>query len=156
MKNNKPTIALMTATGTTTSTIDTGESFTSEFANTSVFVLQDDGFYAAGPGAAGAKYAYKTGEVLVRLPNRRACTRATGSIDSIFFRTSGGTVRVDTASNTAQHIAPMRPPCQDGVIISDGQLYWGPWMCGCQLSLYGHISLAPAGDFNFKPALDDI
>ncbi len=118
-------------------------------------VLQDDGFYAAGPGAAGAKYAYKTGEVLVRLPNRRACTRATGSVDSIFFRTSGGTVRVDTASNTAQHIAPMRPPCQDGVIISDGQLYWGPWMCGCQLSLYGHISLAPAGDFDFKPALDD-
>jgi outer membrane protein assembly factor BamB len=49
----------------------------------------------------------------------------------------------------------MRPPCQDGVIISDGHLYWGPWMCGCQLSLYGHISLAPAGDFNFQPALDD-
>ena len=118
-------------------------------------VLQEEGFYAAGPAAAGAKYAYKNGEVLARLPNRRACTRATGSIDSIFFRTPGGTVRVDTASNTAQHIAPMRPPCQDGVIISNGQLYWGPWMCGCQLSLYGHISLAPAGDFDFRPALDD-
>ncbi|MHC4330072.1 MAG: outer membrane protein assembly factor BamB family protein, partial [Planctomycetota bacterium] len=118
-------------------------------------VLQEDGFYAAGPAAAGAKYAYKNGEVLARLPNRRACTRATGSIDSIFFRTPGGTVRVDTTSNTAQHIAPMRPPCQDGVIISNGQLYWGPWMCGCQLSLYGHISLAPAGDFDFRPALDD-
>ena len=118
-------------------------------------VLQGDGFYAAGPAAAGAKYAYNDGEVLARLPNRRACTRATGSIDSIFFRTPGGTVRVETASNRAQHIAPMRPPCQDGVIISDGQLYWGPWMCGCQLSLYGHISLAPAGDFDFQPALDD-
>ncbi|MCA9049913.1 MAG: PQQ-like beta-propeller repeat protein, partial [Planctomycetaceae bacterium] len=22
--------------------------------------------------------------------------------------------------------------------------YWGPWMCGCQLSLYGNIALAPA------------
>ena len=118
-------------------------------------VLREDGFYGAGPGRTGAKYSYETGEVLTRLPNRRACTRATGSIDSIFFRTPGGTVRVDTASNTAQHIAPMRPPCQDGVIISDGQLYWGPWMCGCQLSLYGHISLAPAGDFDFKPILDD-
>jgi outer membrane protein assembly factor BamB len=118
-------------------------------------VLKEDGFYAAGPGGAGAKYAYETGKVLIRLPNRRACTRATGSIDSIFFRTPGGTVRVDTASNTAQHIAPMRPPCQDGVIISDGQLYWGPWMCGCQLSLYGHISLASAGDFDFRPAIDD-
>jgi outer membrane protein assembly factor BamB len=118
-------------------------------------VLREDGFYAAGPGGAGAKYAYKTGKVLVRLPNRRACTRATGSIDSIFFRTPGGTVRVETASNTAQHIAPMRPPCQDGVIISDGQLFWGPWMCGCQLSLYGHISLVSAGDFDFRPAIND-
>ena len=44
IKMLSPTIALMTATGTTTSTIDTGESFTSEFANTSVFVLQDDGW----------------------------------------------------------------------------------------------------------------
>ncbi|MHC4430978.1 MAG: outer membrane protein assembly factor BamB family protein [Planctomycetota bacterium] len=118
-------------------------------------VLQEDGFYAAGPGTTGTKYTYADGKVLARLPNRRACTRATGSIDSIFFRTPGGTVRVETASNRAEHIAPMRPPCQDGVIISDGQLYWGPWMCGCQLSLYGHISLAPAGDFDFRPALDD-
>lgn len=117
-------------------------------------VLQEDGFYAAGPATTGAKYAYGNGQLLATLPNRRACTRATGSIDSIFFRTPGGTVRVETASNTTQHIAPMRPPCQDGVIISDGQLYWGPWMCGCQLSLYGHISLAPAGDFNLHPALD--
>jgi len=53
---------------------------------------------------------------------------------------------MDVPSNTAQHIAPMRPPCQDGVIISDGNLFWGPWMCGCQLSLYGHISLTAAGD----------
>ena len=118
-------------------------------------VLREDGFYAAGPGQTGAKYAYETGQVLARLPDRRACTRATGSIDSIFFRTPGGTVRVDTASNTAEHIAPMRPPCQDGVIISDGQLYWGPWMCGCQLSLYGHISLAPAGDFDFRASIDN-
>ncbi|MHC4353036.1 MAG: outer membrane protein assembly factor BamB family protein, partial [Planctomycetota bacterium] len=120
-------------------------------------VLQADGFYAAGPQNqdVGAKYAYADGKVLARLPRRRACTRATGSIDSIFFRTPGGTVRVEKATNNAQHIAPMRPPCQDGVIISDGHLYWGPWMCGCQLSLYGHISLAPAGDFNFQPALDD-
>jgi len=120
-------------------------------------VLQEDGFYAAGPQNedVGAKYAYADGEVLARLPRRRACTRATGSIDSIFFRATGGTIRIETASNTARHIAPIRPPCQDGVLISDGHLYWGPWMCGCQLSLYGHISLAPAGDFDFQPALDD-
>ncbi|MFZ5833643.1 MAG: PQQ-binding-like beta-propeller repeat protein [Planctomycetota bacterium] len=117
-------------------------------------VLQEDAFFAVGPGNTGGKVAY-TGEVLADLPQRRACTRATGSLDSIFYRTPGGTVRVETATGAARHIAPMRPPCQDGVIISDGHLFWGPWMCGCQLSLYGHICLAPAGDFNFHPAADD-
>jgi outer membrane protein assembly factor BamB len=117
-------------------------------------VLREDGFYAAGPGQIGCKLAYGTGDILARLPSRRACTRATGSMDSVFFRTPGGTVRIRTASNTAAHIAPMRPPCQDGVIISDGLLYWGPWMCGCQLSLYGHICLAPAGDFDYHPTID--
>lgn len=117
-------------------------------------VLRDDGFYAAGAQDADAsfKFSYE-GDILARLPHRRACTRATGTIDSIFFRASGGTVRVDVATNVANHIAPMRPPCQDGVLVSDGHLYWGPWMCGCQLSAYGHIALGPAGDFNFRPGL---
>lgn len=108
-------------------------------------VAREDGFYVASRDGIGAKLAYDTGKVLAQLPNRRACTRATGSIDSIFYRTPGGTVRVDTNTHTAEHIAPMRPPCQDGVMISNGLLYWGPWMCGCQLSLYGHICLTGAG-----------
>ena len=107
-------------------------------------ILRDDAIYAAGSFKDGSKMLdYRTGDVLETLPGRRACTRATGSIDSIFYRAQGGTVRVLTEGNTAQHIAPMRPPCQDGVLISNGHLYWGPWMCGCQLSLYGNIALAP-------------
>jgi outer membrane protein assembly factor BamB len=106
-------------------------------------VLRKDGIYAAGPKETGMKLDYATGDVLAALPTRRACTRATGSVDSIFFRTRGGTVRLETATDSAQHIAPMRPPCQDGVIVSNGLLYWGPWMCGCELSLYGHICLGP-------------
>ncbi len=111
-------------------------------------VLREDGVYAAGAqrSQGGMVLDYATGNVKSEMPWRRACTRATGSIDSVFFRASGGTVRMDVPSNTAQHIAPMRPPCQDGVIISDGNLFWGPWMCGCQLSLYGHISLTAAGN----------
>jgi len=77
------------------------------------------------------------------LPGRRACTRATGCIDSVFYRAAEGTMRVMTESNRAEHIAPMRPPCQDGVLIANGHLYWGPWMCGCALSLYGNIGLSP-------------
>jgi outer membrane protein assembly factor BamB len=107
-------------------------------------VLRSDAIYAAGPKTTGVRLDYATGKKLGSLPTRRACTRATGCADSIFYRTSGGTVRVLTASNTAEHIAPMRPPCQDGVIVSNGHLYWGPWMCGCQLSLYGNICLGPA------------
>lgn len=107
-------------------------------------VLRDDAVYAAGQERTkGVKLAYNTGSVLTEFPARRACTRATGCADSIFFRATGGTVRVLTETNTAQHIAPMRPPCQDGVLVSNGHLYWGPWMCGCQLSLYGNIGLAP-------------
>jgi len=111
-------------------------------------VLREEGVFAAGAQRSngGMVLEYKTGKVKSELPWRRACTRATGSIDSVFFRTTGGTVRMDVSSNTAEHIAPMRPPCQDGVIISDGNLFWGPWMCGCQLSLYGHISLTAAGN----------
>jgi outer membrane protein assembly factor BamB len=109
-------------------------------------VLRDDALYAAGPQRElGAILDYASGKVLKELPGRRACTRATGCADSVFFRASGGTVRLMTESGQAQHIDPMRPPCQDGVLIANGHLYWGPWMCGCQLSLYGNICLGPAG-----------
>ena len=42
IKMLSPKIGLMTASGTVTTTIDTGESFVSEFANTSVFVLEKE------------------------------------------------------------------------------------------------------------------
>ena len=110
-------------------------------------VLRDDAVFAAGPQrTSGMKLDYDTGNYIASFPARRACTRATGCVDSIFFRASGGTVRLMTDENRAEHIAPMRPPCQDGVLVSNGHLYWGPWMCGCQLSLYGNIGLRPVGD----------
>jgi len=120
-------------------------------------VLRDDAVWAAGPqkSESGMKLDYKTGQVLATFPARRACTRATGCLDSIFYRASGGTVRVLTESNTAQHIDPMRPPCQDGVLIAGGHLYWGPWMCGCQLSLYGNIGLRPTGESTTVKASDE-
>jgi outer membrane protein assembly factor BamB len=104
-------------------------------------VLRKDALYAAGPQRSkGVCLDYTSGKTLSTFVARRACTRATGSVDSLFFRASGGTVRLMTDTKYEQHIAPMRPPCQDGVIISNGNLYWGPWMCGCQLSLYGNIA----------------
>ena len=120
-------------------------------------LLREDALYAVGQGAGNSSFSmeYDTGEVLTRFLGRRACTMATGSMDSIFYRAPGGTVRVDPAKGVAEHIAPMRPPCYEGVIISGGLLHWGPWKCRCQLSLYGHICLAPAGNFNYRPGLDE-
>jgi outer membrane protein assembly factor BamB len=120
-------------------------------------VLRDDAVFAAGPQtSSGMRLDYDTGAVIASFPGRRACTRATGCADSIFFRATGGTVRLMTEDNNAEHIAPMRPPCQDGVLISNGHLYWGPWMCGCQLSLYGNIGLRPVGDETLNRADDAV
>ncbi len=124
-------------------------------------VLRPDAVYAAGPqGTRGMLLDYETGAELASLPARRACTRATGCADSIFFRAHGGTVRVMTDGTREnlkmQHIAPMRPPCQDGVIVANGHLYWGPWMCGCELSLYGNIGLRPVAGHGDSPAADEL
>ena len=126
-------------------------------------VIRDKGIWAAGPqkGKSGMQFDF-AGKIVAEFPARRACTRATGCADSIFYRANGGTVRVFTDSNQSQHIDPMRPPCQDGVLISNGHLYWGPWMCGCQLSLYGNICLSALGhkrqpvDNPYETALDVI
>ena len=116
-------------------------------------VLRDDALY----GLSGqidkhpcVKFDPMTGEVLAEIAHsRRACTRPTGSADAIFFRAGGGSVRLDTATNRPQWISPMRPVCQDGVIVANGLLYWWPSVCDCQLTLYGVTSLGPAGDFDF-------
>ncbi|KPK50871.1 MAG: hypothetical protein AMK72_01075, partial [Planctomycetes bacterium SM23_25] len=71
--------------------------------------------------------------------------------DSIFFRAADGTVRYLPEAGRTEHIAPMRPSCHSGVIVSNGLLYWGPWICGCRLSLFGHVCLGPAGTFDFRP-----
>ncbi|KPK37466.1 MAG: hypothetical protein AMJ65_14495 [Phycisphaerae bacterium SG8_4] len=100
------------------------------------------------------KFDPLTGEVLAQFDTgRRACTRPTGTSDSILYRARGGSTRFDLASSSPQLISPMRPPCHDGVTIANGLLYWSPYVCDCQLTLYGFTSLAPAGDFNFQPDL---
>lgn len=119
-------------------------------------VLRDGLVYAFGKqGGSSHKLDPATGKSLATFPGRRACTRATGSIDSMFCRARGGTIRLVPGSDKVEHIAPMRPACHDGVIVSDGFLYWGPWICACQLSLFGHIGLGPAGEFDFEAKVAD-
>jgi outer membrane protein assembly factor BamB len=118
-------------------------------------VIRDDGLYAISGQIdqhPSKKFDPLTGEELARIDQaRRACTRPTGSADAIFFRASGGSVRLDLASARPQWISPMRPQCHDGVTIANGLLYWWPSVCDCQLSIYGVTCLGPAGDFDFSP-----
>ncbi|MDP6446512.1 MAG: PQQ-binding-like beta-propeller repeat protein, partial [Pirellulaceae bacterium] len=118
-------------------------------------VLRADGLYAMGRMETSKKFDYLSGNILEDLQCFRGnCTRATGAVDSIFTRgyRHTGTMRLDLSGNVAKRIPLMRPACQDGVVISDGMSYWGPWMCDCNHSLVGMICLAPAGDFDFSTA----
>lgn len=116
-------------------------------------VLRPEALYAMGQqGTKSFKFDYATGNILAEFVGRRACTRATGTIDSVLFRAQEGTIRWDMSTDALIHIAPMRPGCHDGVIVSDGLLYWGPWICGCHLTLVGIICLQPAAGAGPPPA----
>jgi len=115
-------------------------------------VLREEGLYAMGGTESSKKFDPLTGEILADFGFlRRSCTRATGSIDTVFCRyRPSGTVRLSVADDRMQRFALMRPACHDGVLIAGGQLYWGPWMCDCNLQLVGFVSMSPAGDFEFN------
>ncbi|MCH5377192.1 MAG: PQQ-binding-like beta-propeller repeat protein, partial [Planctomycetes bacterium] len=97
-----------------------------------------------------------TGKILAEVNlGRRACTRPTGAIDAIFCRASGGSTRWDTETKYFGLVSPMRAQCHDGVTIANGRLYWWPSTCDCNLTLYGITCLAPAGNFDFAPVVDE-
>jgi len=121
-------------------------------------VVRDDGLYAMGRTSTSHKFDLMSGKVLANLECFRGnCTRATGSVDAIFARGHShmGTLRYDVAAQRPGRIPAMRPACQDGVVIANGLMYWGPWMCDCNHSLVGIVSLGPAGDFDFSQAGTD-
>jgi outer membrane protein assembly factor BamB len=124
-------------------------------------VLRSDGLYVLGEGRTNSvesslKLDPLTGQVLATFPSRDRCTRATGCADSIFTRggNGGSTAVFDVTSSqpTMGVISPMRPACQDGVVVSHGYLFWGPWMCRCDLTQLGVISLGPGGSFDYTAA----
>jgi outer membrane protein assembly factor BamB len=123
-------------------------------------IVRDDGLYAISGqndlNSPSKKFDPLTGEVLALFDTgRRACTRPKASSDSIFYRARGGSTRFDLAEGAPRLISPMRPPCHDGVTIANGLLYWWPSVCDCQLTLYGITCLAPSGDFDFQPELNE-
>ena len=118
-------------------------------------ILRPEALYAiSGPWGENVskKFDPLTGEVLAGLPTgRRACTRPTGTCDSILYRAMGGSIRFSLADDQPRWLSPMRPACHDGVTIANGLLYWWPYVCDCQLNLYGVTCLGSAGTFDFTP-----
>ncbi|MCP4260981.1 MAG: PQQ-binding-like beta-propeller repeat protein [Planctomycetes bacterium] len=117
-------------------------------------LIRDDGLYITGAsGMVGDTHKLEplTGEILKSYKiSRVSCTRTTGSTDSIYFRGGGdGTIQLDPATGNRQWISPMRPSCFVGTVVANGQFYWMPGTCDCNLQMFGLICCAPAGDFQF-------
>jgi len=79
---------------------------------------------------------------------KAACTRMTGCPDAFFCR-GEGLGRYDRARGEYTIDGAARPGCNDGAIPANGLLYVGPWLCDCNLSLIGTVTLCPAADFRF-------
>ncbi|MFB3892389.1 MAG: PQQ-binding-like beta-propeller repeat protein [Phycisphaerae bacterium] len=118
-------------------------------------VIRPEALYAVHSRQQSQKLDLLTGRVLSRLPGARTnCTRVTGSADSIFARALG-TGRWDVKTLAYEHLSGFRPNCNDGVVISNGMLYWGPWMCDCNFPLAGVQCVRPAGDFDIAAKASD-
>ena len=119
-------------------------------------VLRDEGLYALGKTGPSKLFDPLSGETKADLPALRGnCTRATGAVDCIYARgdNHGGTLRLTVPDNKPFRIPLMRPDCHDGVIVANGLMYWGPWMCDCNLSLVGLIAVGPAEkDVKYPPS----
>jgi outer membrane protein assembly factor BamB len=124
-------------------------------------VLRSDGVYALGEGRiqsanSSMKLDPVSGEILAQFPSRDRCTRATGCFDSIFTRGGAGgstsVFDVTSAEPKLGVVTPMRPACTDGVVVAHGYLFWGPWMCRCDLTQLGVISLGHGGSFDYTAA----
>jgi len=122
-------------------------------------VIRDDGLYTIGPQKSQNltnKLDPMTGSVLASYDlHRRACTRSVGTPDGIIFRTQGGSQRLDLASGKPQYISTVRPSCQVGTVVASGHLYWVPWVCDCNLQMFGVLSMGPAGTFKFNQKATD-
>ena len=120
-------------------------------------IIRDDALYAIGIGksrkkAHSKKFDLLTGQVLEEIKiARQGCARATASMDGIFIRGNGrstedGSLRYCLPEGGTQRIRAVRPACNDGVVVANGLLYFGPWMCSCNQYLLGVAALRHAGD----------
>jgi outer membrane protein assembly factor BamB len=122
-------------------------------------LIREDGLYVTGASGLANdtnKLDSRTGDIVKKYNiSRVSCTRTTGSADNIYFRGGGdGTIQLDPESGRRQWISPMRPSCFVGTLIANGQLYWMPGTCDCNLQMFGLICCTPAGTFQIDQAAE--
>jgi outer membrane protein assembly factor BamB len=114
-------------------------------------MLYADGRVLVGIGPEGNTLALDplTGNTIEDLGFRkRSCVRLTATPDSFFCRGwPEGLTRYDRGAKKILFNGALRPACNDGVIGANGLLYIGPWLCDCNLSLMGTVSMCTAQDF---------
>jgi outer membrane protein assembly factor BamB len=121
------------------------------YSNFHLVLTENDLYAICGPydGHSCKKFNPMTGAELADYQVvRRACTRATGCRDAVWFRGFGGSVRLDLATGVYKLISPMRPDCMDGTTMANGHLYFWSMMCDCNLSVFGTVALSSAGSIN--------
>ncbi len=109
-----------------------------------------DGHLLVGIGLDGSTLVLDplTGETIEDLGfKKRSCARLTATPDSFFCRGwPEGLTRYNRIEKKVLFNGAIRPSCNDGVIGANGLLYMGPWLCDCNLSLMGTITLCSAQD----------
>jgi len=103
-------------------------------------LLWEDGLWFIG-----SKCDPRTGKRVGRGPNSHCCANVTASVDRMFGRARGTTVVFDPRAGKTSTLFSMRPGCTNGVVVSNGLLYWWPFICDCGSSLPGIFCLGPAG-----------
>ena len=101
-----------------------------------------------------------TGETLLDYGfQKSSCARLTGCPDSFFCRGTpdgDGLTIYDRKSGKIYYNGSYRPACNDGAIAANGLLYVGPWLCDCNLSLMGTVTLCSEDDFKIaQPGTND-
>jgi len=116
--------------------------------------LYADGKLLVGIGKNGSTLVLDplTGNTIEDLGfGKRSCARLTATPDSFFCRGQPeGLTRYDRKSKRILFNGAVRPSCNDGVVPANGLLYIGPWLCDCNLSLMGTVTMCSAGDFAFE------
>ena len=120
-----------------------------KFHNNPNMLYADGRLYISGLEQSGSVQEIdpSTGDTLEELNFwKGSCTRLTGSPEALYCR-GEGFGRYDFEKKLYQSERSARPGCNDGAIPANGLLYVGPWLCDCNLSILGQMTLGPANSF---------